>query len=74
MLGTIVRGNWEKGFCFVSPADAPRGGEHDHFAHITSCRGMTFDRSLVGRKVEFDSTKNEKGLCAVNVRPAGVTQ
>jgi len=71
MLGTIDRLRVERGFGFIRPAKD--NGRGDHFFHCTAFTGAPFDERLIGMQVVFDSESCEKGLQAVNVRPAGAS-
>ncbi len=71
MQGTIHRIRADKGFGFIRP-DGDHG-QGDHFFHRSALVDVVFDERLLNMLVEFDSTMNDKGLTAQNVRPVEVT-
>ena len=68
MTGKIKRLILDRGFGFIRPHDA-HDHRHDHFFHFSELSELVFSEALVETAVQFDSTMNEKGLTAVNVRP-----
>lgn len=68
MRGIVKTVRSDRGYFFVTPED---GGD-DHFGHIRDLdRMIPFDDSLKGKVVEFNSVRGDRGLKAVDVRPAG---
>ena len=63
--GTVKWFNAGKGYGFIEQAD----GSKDVFVHVT---GLALGVSALseGQAVEFEVTEGQKGLQAVNVRPA----
>jgi len=52
-----------KGYGFIEGEDG-----QDYFFHFTSCpKGIVWKQ---GDEVNFEPTKNERGLAAVNIKPA----
>lgn len=65
--GIICRVFADRGFGFIHPD----GGGKDLFFHATQLvSGLPFDEQLLELRVKFDTIDNEKGLRAVDVRPA----
>ena len=63
--GTVKWFNASKGYGFIEQAD----GGKDVFVHVTGLApGVT--ALSEGQAVEFEVTEGQKGLQAVNVRPA----
>jgi cold shock CspA family protein len=68
MLGRI-HSLHERGYGFLSPHDDP-SREGRHFLHARQLVDVTFTYLGEGDVMEFESTHNERGLEAVNVRLA----
>jgi CspA family cold shock protein len=63
--GTVKFFNAEKGFGFITPADA----EGDVFVHYSNISGDGFKTLDEGQQVTFDVAPGRKGPEAQNVRP-----
>lgn len=64
MQGTVKWFNGTKGFGFIAPSD---GGE-DVFVHHSAIQGTGYTTLQDGDRVEFETTRGDKGLKATNVR------
>jgi cold shock CspA family protein len=69
MTGTIVRIN-AKGFGFIMPDHATRGGEQIFFHCKDLDDALDFDDTLVEMAVHFNVVETEKGRAAKQVLPA----
>jgi cold shock CspA family protein len=67
MFGTVVVSVHARGFCFIAPDGATSREDH-HFAHRSSLIEFA-EVPPKGTCVEFDSSRNDRGLLAKNVRP-----
>ncbi len=63
--GTVKWFDEKKGFGFIEQDE----GE-DHFVHFSEIKDEGFKKLEDGQRVEFESEKTNKGLSAVNVKPA----
>jgi CspA family cold shock protein len=63
--GTVKRFNGEKGFGFIAPDD----GDKDVFVHYSAIAGSGYKSLEEGRRVYFETSRDEKGPQADNVRP-----
>jgi CspA family cold shock protein len=61
--GTVKWFNDEKGYGFISPDE---GGE-DLFVHHTGIAGSGFKSLEEGAKVEYEATRDKKGMQAESV-------
>ncbi|MGL1930583.1 MAG: cold shock and DUF1294 domain-containing protein [Desulfotalea sp.] len=62
--GTVVNWNESKGFGFIKLEDNSK----EIFAHISDFK-TRFPRNVIGEKVTFDTSKDEKGrFCAANIK------
>ena len=66
MQGVVKWFNETKGFGFISPSD----GSEDVFVHHTCIQGDGHKSLQEAAKVEFETSRGEKGLKAENVRIA----
>ena len=64
--GTVKWFNAEKGYGFIAQPD----GGADVFVHHTNIQTTGFRSLEEGQAVEFEVQQGDKGLQAVNVRPA----
>ena len=65
MRGSVKWFSDDKGFGFIQPSE----GE-DVFVHHSGISGTGFKSLAEGQVVEFEVTQGQKGLQAINVRPA----
>ena len=65
MTGTIKR-LMDRGYGFISCPEL----EKDVFFHSTELSGIDFTQLQEGDKVSFETKETDKGLNAVNVKPA----
>jgi cold shock protein len=65
MLGKVKWFNDTKGFGFITPDN----GSSDVFVHHSEIRKEGFRTLAEGQTVEFEVTKSDKGLRAINVTP-----
>lgn len=65
-IGTVKWFSNTKGYGFISPED---GGE-DVFAHFSAITMDGYKTLKGGQKVEFETQRGDKGLFALNIRPA----
>jgi CspA family cold shock protein len=66
MQGIVKWFNGTKGFGFITPND----GSEDVFVHHSAIEGTGFKSLQENDKVEFETTRGDKGPKAANVRPA----
>ena len=64
--GTVKWFNRRKGFGFIIPDD----GGSDIFVHYSGIAGDGFRTLIDGQKVEYTTRDSDKGLEAVEVKPA----
>ena len=64
MQGTVKWFNGTKGFGFITPDD----GSQDVFVHHSAIEGTGFKSLQENDKVEFETTRGDKGPKAANVR------
>ena len=64
MQGTVKWFNGTKGFGFITPDD----GSQDVFVHHSAIDGTGFKSLQENDKVEFETTRGDKGPKAANVR------
>ena len=66
MQGIVMWFNGTKGFGFITPND----GSEDVFVHHSAIEGTGFKSLQENDKVEFETTRGDKGPKAANVRLA----
>lgn len=66
MQGIVKWFNGTKGFGFITPND----GSEDVFVHHSAIEGTGFKSLQENDKVEFETTRGDKGPKAANVRLA----
>jgi CspA family cold shock protein len=64
MNGTVKWFNEKKGYGFI---ETDEGG--DVFVHYSAIQSAGFKTLTDGQRVVFDVETNDKGRCAVNVKP-----
>ena len=62
MLGRVKFFNMERGFGFISADDG-----QDYFCHISEVRTEGIKILIKDQSVEFEESKNSKGLLARNI-------
>jgi cold shock protein len=63
--GTVKWFNGEKGFGFITP----EGGGEDLFVHQSEIQMEGYRDLAEGQRVEFETTRGQKGMQASQVRP-----
>ena len=64
-IGTVKWFNATKGFGFITPEE---GGE-DVFVHQSEIQMQGYRELIEGQRVEFETSRGQKGLQASAVRP-----
>jgi cold shock protein len=65
VVGTVKWFNTDRGYGFIAPEQGK-----DVFVHVSALGASGLQALTEGQRVEFEVEQDDKGLRAVNVRPA----